>query len=531
MSIEFQDVERFASLFTGNPRSFGQYIKGAKKESFTVHGEYTSEHIRSHLEGHAGLGLSPIMDTNKCLWAAIDIDVHGPNGQNVDLEKIQQQVERDKLPLIVCRSKSGGAHVYLFLKDWTEAARVRLQLTRWATVLGFPTAEIFPKQPTLDERPTDTEKPLGSWINLPYYKAEETDRWAIDGGRQVTFDYFLALAEGKRVDLHDYEHGADIDYAKGPPCLEEIRKARIEEGNRNVAVFQAAVYLKRAFPNDWKSRMVEFNATALVTPLAQQELRTIMGSVHKRDYLYKCREEPCKSFCNKEACRKREFGITDKDATANDIPLVEKVEKVITTPIRWDLHIKGQVVSVTTHELYNYELVRQRVGEKLHLVLPRLKNQEWDLYLTEIMSKVTVKEEMTIEGLIFERLKDFVQRAKIDRDAPEAERREELKRNMPAFISIAKFQFGPSQKLEEGPKTWHYAFKMMDFIAWMRRQKLMPVPDHLVHSHLTKILGEHAKRAKMRIGDTQIGNVWCMPEEMLDESTVPVPDKKFVSEF
>ena len=71
MAIEDSDIERFASLFKGNPRTFGQFIKGARKESFTVHGEYTSEHIRSHLEGHAGLGLGPIMDTNMCLWAAI----------------------------------------------------------------------------------------------------------------------------------------------------------------------------------------------------------------------------------------------------------------------------------------------------------------------------------------------------------------------------------------------------------------------------------------------------------------------------
>lgn len=529
MSIEDTDVERFASLFTGNKRSYGQFVKGARKESFTVHGEYTTEHIRSHLEGHVGLGLAPILDTNQCLWAAIDIDIHGPNAQNVDLEKIEQQIERDKLPLIVARTKSGGAHCYLFLKEMTESARVRLMLTRWAAILGFPTAEIFPKQTTLDERPTDTDKPLGSWLNLPYYAAEETNRWALDGGRQVTFDYFLSLAEGKRIDLHEWEHGADIDYANGPPCLEEIRKSRIEEGNRNTAVFQAAVYLKRAFKEDWKSRLIEFNATALVTPLPQNELRTVMGSVHKRDYQYKCREEPCRSFCNKDACRKREFGITDKDSAANDIPLVDKVEKVITTPIRWDLTIKGQVVSVSTNELFNYEMVRQRVGEKLHLVLPRLKNQEWDLFLQEIMSKVTLKEEMTVEGLIFERLKDFLSRAKTDKNTSEEERRDDLRRGMPAYICLSRVAFGKSQKLEKTGEAWHYAFKMMDFVEWLRRKKAMPVPDHQIHSHLSKLLGEDAKRTKMRVGDAQIGNVWCMPEDMMEE--LKIPDKTFESEF
>lgn len=528
MAIEDGDIERFASLFTGNRRSFGQYLPNAKKKQFTITDEYTREHIRSHLEGHVGLGISPITDDNKCLWAVIDIDIHGPNGQAVDLEKIEAQVERDKLPLIVCRSKGGGAHVYLFLKEPTEAARVRMTLHRWTSALGFPTAEIFPKQVTLDQMPTDVERPLGSWVNLPYYNAHETNRWALDGGKQVTFDYFLSLAEGKRIDLHEYEHGADVDYTKGPPCLQEILKNRIEEGNRNTAVFQAAVYLKRAFSSDWKSRLVEFNTMALVTPLAQQELRTIMGSVHKRDYQYKCREEPCRSFCNKEACKKREFGITDKDASANEIPLIDKVEKVISTPIRWDLTIKGQVVSVSTGELFNYEAVRQKVGEALHLVLPRLKNQEWDLFLQEIMGKVEIREEMTVDGLIFTRLCDFLRRARRDKETPEEERRDELRRGMPAYIRLQRVSF-KGGTLEKMGDSWHFAFKMMDFIEWLKRKKAMPVPDHMIHTHLSKLLGEDSKRAKMRVGNSQIGNVWVVPEESVDEEAVP--EKHFKAEF
>lgn len=528
MAIEDGEIERFASLFTGNKRSFGQYLPNAKIKQFTVNEEYTTEHFRSHLEGHVGVGVSPITDDNKCLWAVIDVDIHGPNGQQVDLEKIEQQVERDKLPLIVCRSKSGGAHIYLFFKEPTEAGRVRLILSRWSAALGYPTAEVFPKQVTLDMQPSDTERPKGSWVNLPYYNAHETDRWALDGGKQVTFDYFLALAEGKRIDLHEYEHGADIDYTKGPPCLQEILKNRIEEGNRNTAVFQAAVYLKRAFKDDWKSRLVEFNSMALVTPLGQQELRTIMGSVHKRDYQYKCREEPCRTFCNKEACKKREFGITDKDASANEIPLIDKVEKVISTPIRWDLTIKGKVVSVSTAELFNYEAVRQRVGEALHMVLPRLKNMEWDLFLQEIMGKVEIKEEMTVDGLIFERLCEFLRRARRDKNIPEDERRDELRRSMPAYVCLTRTSFNQGTLEKAGP-AWHFAFKMMDFIEWLKRKKAMPVPDHMIHTHLSKLLGEDAKRTKMRVGSSQVGNVWMVPEEAIDEEKVP--EKVFAAEF
>jgi hypothetical protein len=268
---------------------------------------------------------------------------------------------------------------------------------------------------------------------------------------------------------------------------------------------------------------------ALVTPLPQQELRTILGSVHKRDYQYKCREEPCRSFCQREVCKKRDYGITDKDAAANEVPLIDKVEKVIATPVRWDLTIKGRVVSVTTGELFNYEAVRQKVGEVLHIVLPRLKNQEWDLFLQEIMGKVEIKEEMTIDGLILIRLCEYLRRANTDKKTPEEERRDDLRRGVPAYICLSRMAFNKEQKLERTGDAWHYAFKMMDFIEWMRRKKCLPCQDHQVHTYLTKLFGEEAKRSKVRVGDASVGNVWCIEEEIVQEERIP--EKKFESEF
>lgn len=532
MAIADEDVDRFASLFQGNKRSYGQFVPQAEKKQFSVNEEYTIEHIRSHLEGHVGIGLGPIQDDNTCLWGAIDIDVHGPNGQHVDIEKVAAKIDDGKMPLVACRSKSGGVHCYIFFKAPTEAARVRMMLTRWSTQLGFPTAEIFPKQITLAMMPHDIERPKASWINLPYFAAEETNRWAMDGGKQVTFDYFLSLVEAKRIDLQQYETGADIDYIKGPPCLQEIIKNKIEEGSRNVAVFQAAVYLKRAFPSDWKQRVTEFNAIALHTPLEQKEMRTIFGSVNKRDYQYKCREEPCKGFCNRDLCKTREFGITDKDQQANDIPLIEKVEKVIATPIRWDLTVKGQIVSLTTAELFSFQMVRQRVGEKLHLVLPRIKDAEWDLFLREIMAKVEVKEEMTQEKMIFSRICEYVKRARDDTTIPEDDRREDLRRGMPALLCFDKVRFAGAEGVVREGERWYFAFKIMSFIDWMRQRKILAVPDHQVYSILTKLLGEDAKRSRVRVGKgAYVGNVWCVAKEAVDDGEPPVPEKTFKSEF
>lgn len=523
-------VERFMALFRGNDRSYGVYMPAAKTKMMTVKAAYTSEHARSHLLGEQGLGIVPIMDDNKCWFGVIDIDVHGPNGVHVDLLAIEEKIRRQELPLVVCRSKSGGAHCYVFMKEATDASHVRAALGRWATVLGFGGAEIFPKQINLDKPPKEAERPLGNWINLPYFEADQTERYAVDGAKQVTLEYFLEMAEGRRVDLKDYDRGNDADYLDGPPCLQRMVTDKVDTGSRNTAAFQAAVYLKRAFPDDWRMRLDGFNRVAFADPLAPRELRTIIGSVGKKEYQYKCREEPCRSFCSKDDCKKRAFGITDKDSAANEIPLIDSVVKVIASPVRWEVTVKGTMVEVQTERLFNYEMFRQAVAEKLHLVLPRIKAQEWDVYLAEMMTKVTVRQETTLDDLIFQRLCEYLRRMKFDKSRSEEDRREDLRRGTPAIISISTVTFVEGKLADQRPPTWFYAFKVTDFIEYMRRKKILPCPDHQVPSYLHRILGEEAKRDKIRVGkSSRVSNVWMMPEEALENEEVPT--KSIKAEF
>lgn len=533
MAVEREDVDRFMALYKGNQRSYGVFNPNSRTQMTTVKTAYTDENARSHLEGELGLGMVPILDDDTCWWAALDIDVHGPNKVEVDLMQIEQKVVRAALPLIVCRSKSGGAHCYLFLKKVTPVVQVRAMLTRWAGMLGFPSAEIFPKQISLQPTKGDAEKPLGNWINLPYYHAEQSDRWALDGGKQVTFEYFLEMAEGKRCSMEDFAEQVSDDYAQGPPCVQRMMEEKIDEGSRNLAMFQASVYLKRAFPDAWRDKATEFNKGAFVTPLDTREFRQIMGSVHKKDYQYKCREEPCRTLCNRDLCKTRPYGITDVDSAANEIPIFENVQKIIATPIRWSLTVKGKTIEVTTPELFNYEIVRQRVGEKLHLVLPRIKAQEWDLYLREIMKNVETRHETTLEDQLFGKLCEFLRRGRVDRNRSEDDRRGDLQRGMPTLIAIAAtptFEGGVVKLGDPKERTWYYAFRMGDFVEYLRKKKAIPCPEHQIPTFLYRVLGEDAKRDRIRIGEgKRIGNIWCVSETHVDTEEVPV--KTFSQEY
>lgn len=74
-----------------------------------------------HLEGKKGVGSIPIDENNQCLFGALDIDEY-----DLDLVKLFKKIKQLKLPLTVCRSKSGGAHLYIFLKEKVSATELRI---------------------------------------------------------------------------------------------------------------------------------------------------------------------------------------------------------------------------------------------------------------------------------------------------------------------------------------------------------------------------------------------------------------------
>ena len=60
--------------------------------------------------------MSCTRENNTCRWGCIDIDEY-----NFNHLVLITNIRKLKLPLIVCRSKSGGAHVFLFTKKFVSA--------------------------------------------------------------------------------------------------------------------------------------------------------------------------------------------------------------------------------------------------------------------------------------------------------------------------------------------------------------------------------------------------------------------------
>ena len=156
-----------------------------------------------------------------------------------------------KLPLVICRSKSGGAHCFLFTTDWTDAKDMQKALQSMAAALGYGESEIFPKQIRLNLDRGD----VGNFLNLPYYDHKGGLRYAfLDDGTSATIEEFVEIHERfvqtpeEVVKLQVIGGGETKLLQNGPPCLQILCKQGISEGGRNNGLFNIGVYLRKAYP-------------------------------------------------------------------------------------------------------------------------------------------------------------------------------------------------------------------------------------------------------------------------------------------
>jgi hypothetical protein len=395
------NVKRFMEAFEGSTAAHGHTTVGntrrngkTEAKSFVVREPLTEQNISEHLSGKAGIGAIPIRDDNKCKFGAIDIDTYP-----IDHQRLVKKLEQLKAPMIVCRSKSGGAHLFLFLDDWYLAVDVREYLIEIAAAIGHAGCEIFPKQDQILVERGD----VGNFINLPYFEAESTTRYAVQAnGDGLELEQFLDLVEQTRVGLSDLEKidfGTQRElFSDAPPCLQLFLNNGIPEGTRNKVMFNVGTYLKMKYPEAWKSHLEEINQKHCTPPLPATEIVQIQGQLDKKDYGYQCKEEPLCSHCNKSLCKSRQFGIGKHDDT---MPSISGLTILLSEPRLYFLDVDGKRLELSTKQLQIPLQFQEACMEQLNYMPPLLKPSDWQPMVNEMMMNATtieVPEELTTAG-------------------------------------------------------------------------------------------------------------------------------------
>ena len=469
-------TQDFFKLFEGNLSSYGTYTLTDEKKpngkrlgtAASIAKPVTVELYAEHLAGQVGLGITPINKDSNVVFGAIDIDEYP-----LDLVALNKRVQEMKLPVVVCRTKSGGAHLYMFMKRWAPAGYVQKKLREISAALGYGTSEIYPRQSQLLSERGD----VGNWINLPYFKASKTMRYALGReGKALTLEDFIKWAYVKMVDLEDLDNmrlTAEETLPGGPPCLQQLVKQGFPEGTRNNGLMALGVYAIKAYGDGWQKHLEDYNNKYMQPPLASEEVMQVMKSLKKKEYSYACKSQPIQAFCNAAVCRTCKFGVGGADL---GMPKMGTLTKLTTNPPLWFIDVEtGEDIKrmeLSTDELQQPALFQKRCMEALNIMPIVMKREGWMSIIQKLLSEVTVVEipqEATPQGQLMGLIEQFCMsrvRAKV---------KDELLMGKPW--------------IDEGPQEVHFRFA--DLIQFLTVKKFNLLPLNKIGSTIKHVPGCH----------------------------------------
>jgi len=506
-------VQKFQSIFDGLQQAYGYFRIESQTSSGKSTGKAgilreprTTELWERHLSGTGnGLGIIPINEDNACKWGCIDVDQYP-----LDHGALVAKIRKLDLPLVVCRSKSGGAHLFLFSTEWVAAKDVQKALQCMAAALGYGESEIFPKQVVLHLDRGD----VGNFLNLPYYNAEEGLRYAfLDDGTSATLEEFIQLHETyaqtkeQVIKLQVVQQSQETQImADGPPCLQILCKNGVSEGGRNNGLFNIGVYLRKAFPDSWESEILTYNMQYVDPPLPLSEVNAVAKQLERKEYAYKCSDAPINSHCNKDLCRTRKFGV----GSAVQGATIANLRKYASTPPVWFMDVNGEPLELDTEALLNQPTFQKACMEQLNFMPRSVAKVQWEGRISTLMNEmkdnessiIEVAQDASISGQFYDYLEEFC------RHLQQAQDKEEILLRKPWTD-------------EESSLTY---FRLKDFEAFLKKNKFFEYKMHKIAQRLRDINGESTV---IKIKSRSV-RVWQIPA--FDNTDVDVRSPTFGSE-
>lgn len=505
-------AEKMMTLFLGFEDAHGTHgstdknsNKGGKleikKSARTIREPVTVELWEKHLSGDRPLGIIPIRRDNTSVWGCIDVDRY-----DINHGEVVKEIKKRNLPLVVCKTKSGGIHAYLFLKSPSPAIELRSVLKNIAASLGWGDCEIFPKQNQILVEKGD----LGNWLNMPYLNGDETSRYCVkENGLAMSLSEFFKLADAQSVYLDDVQitrpvasekkgqSESDIPFGDGPPCLQHLSIQGLPDGNRNKGLFAMGIYCKKKYGETWKDHLEEMNRQFVNPPLDSEEMMGVIKNLEKSEYNYSCRDTPLCTHCESAVCRGRKFGV----GGSGQYPTISGLSKLNSEPPIWFLDIDGERIELTTNDLQNYRAFQAACMEQLTIFFMPIKGETWAQMVGESMQNASIIEvppEMSIKGHFMELLESFVT------DRHKGERWEDI------------FQGRPYYDYE----TEMHWFRLSDFMKLLERENF----KHWGRNKVGKLLGDMGTKKGKNIAGKFV-NLFAVPDSLFtaDPSAI-IPD-------
>jgi hypothetical protein len=364
--------------------------------------------------------------------------------------------------------------------------------------LGYGDSEIFPKQTTISEERGN----VGNWLNMPYFDADKTVRYAVGPeGRGMSLPAFLDYAFKLRITEEEFRSLspmgttlAEMEHA--PPCLQHLCKIGIAEGSKNNTMFSMGVLAKKMQPEGWEALLDVWNQRYVLKPaLTSEEMATIVKSLRKKDYFYRCNEQPLVSHCDKRTCRLQKFGIG-----ASVAPEISSVSVLDTQPPLFFVCLSsGGTVECTTEDLISSRNFQKAALSQMRVLLPMYKADAWQLRIQQCLEEAVVIEaprEVSTTGAMEDLMAQFLTDRFAARDRDE--------------ILLGKPWLDDEEKM--------YTFRLRDLTDHLDRHKFREMTRSQIVSRIREMGGLHGFFNIRGIGV----NVWRIPQDAVHNQMAPL---------
>jgi len=502
-------IDKFINIFEGLSSAYGQFRKDNNRLAVKVEGKsfiekkpVTKELWQNHLNGTGpNLGVFPLTREGTCKWGAIDIDVN-----NFDYEDLLNRIRKHKLPLIMFRSKSGRAHVYMFMKDFTPAQEVQLVMNKFAAKLGLGDMldRIYPMQISLGKND------FGSWLNMPYYNQEETSTCAykdnFDGAtieeffemydKYVQTDLSQHLVEEVKQNIKKPKEKTLEDFLL--PCTKnclELNNNKIPDENRNDYLLHMYTWSMRAVEKgvkkipeyskmDAETLLKYFNQEYMARPVEEKEIQNTVLKSKDKEYKYLCKKPTIKKYCDSSACTRHVCGITPLDAEklVKATQALGKITKYLSEP-----PIFFESVDVKNENGSGYKRIRiEMQGEDI------INKQKWLNKLANqgCFPHISLHEQKSSDFLVmqYERIENCLHEA-ADEEASEDF---EFKSIIYAFVNKMTVSYNKEDLLKNAcyvnKDTHELDFKLPNLMEYLKSNHIK-IPANQLTLKLKKIMG------------------------------------------
>jgi hypothetical protein len=261
------------------------------------------------------------------------------------------------------------------------------------------------------------------------------------------------------------------------------------EGTRNNGLFNLGVYLRKAFPDDWETKILEYNQTIMQPALDLKEVNVVADQIKKKDYQYKCADQPICNFCNKDLCRSRKHGVGGGANT----PTIANLRKYDSEPPLWFLDVNGSPVEIDTEGLQKQPRFQILCMEQINFMPRTITRQAWEAQMNSLLGQmvdtegavISTSADTSLSGQFYDMLEEFSTHMQSAMD------REEILLRRPWTD-------------EEEGRTY---FRLKDFEAFLKRNKFFDYRSNKIAQRLRDIDG---KAEQFRIKGHMV-RCWSIP--------------------